>query len=287
MATAAASIDPWDGVSIIIRHADLYPCRPEWSIPEATAVYDNLMYVVKGHGWMEQDGLRLDADPGDWFITRTGGRCSAGHDPKDPVTVYSTGFHLFRAGQTNALRPFALPFRLRVPNDVRGKIEDAYGELVDERRAATTVSRLAARGSLLKLIALAIHLSETLEASRKTGATASQPGEQTRVAGIMSFIDAHLGKPMTLRSLATKTHLSPVYFSRLFRAQTGLSPMAYVRRRRIEMACSLLAGSDESVERIARKVGFEDPFHFSRVFSATVGQAPSAYRAGLKNPFLR
>jgi AraC-like DNA-binding protein len=111
------------------------------------------------------------------------------------------------------------------------------------------------------------------------------PGDETRAAIATAYVNTHLDQPLNLDGLATAAHLSPVYFAALFRRQTGQSPMAYVRQRRMEVARAHLAASDDSIENIARRVGFDDPFHFSRVFRRIVGVAPSAYRARFKNPF--
>jgi len=277
--------DPWDGVSVVIRHANLYVCPPHWKIEPVTAQYDNLLYVVKGAGWMDHAGSRFEGVSGDLFITRRGHIVAAGHDPKNPYTVYSTGFHLHGTGYSDALRSFRLPSRLRVPKTLRAEVEARYAALKSDAASPKPASRLSARGSLLRLFALALEFAESLPASEKSEAPAPLPGDQTRAADAITYIDEHLADELSLEKLARHSHLSPAYFSRLFRQQTGLAPATFVRQRRMDVARSMLATGDDTIERIARAVGFKDPFHFSRVFKRSAGIAPTEFRSSGKPRF--
>ena len=58
----------------------------------------------------------------------------------------------------------------------------------------------------------------------------------------------------------------------------GLSPVAYLRRSRIEESCLLLRDTDLKIEDIAARVGYEDPGFFWSTFKTLVGQTPSIYR---------
>lgn len=277
--------DPWEGVSVTIHHADLYPCAPGWSIPPQVSPYNGLFFILKGEGWLEFDQRRYDARPGDLFIWRTGRHSSAGHNPQSPVTVFSAGFSLRGAGNADVFRPLVLPERLRLPSKACREIEACYQVLIADLREPSPHAKLMARGAFLRLLGETLRLADELPAERKSGASPVQPGDETRAAEVVAYIDQHLTKRLTLGKLAGVAHLSPIYFAKLFRRQTGLSPMAYLRQRRIEQAKSLLAGSDETIERIATAVGFDDPFHFSRTFRRLTGQSPSAYRAAFENPF--
>ncbi len=285
MAEPTVARDPWEGVSVTIHHADLYPCVPQWSIPRTICPYNGLFFILKGEGWLEFDQQRYEALPGDLFIWRTGRYSSAGHNPRNPVTVFSTGFTLRGAGNADVFRPLVLPDRLRLPRKACREIEACYQVLVADLREQSKHAKLMARGAFLRLLGETLRLSDELGADQKTGGAPALPGEETRAAEVLAYIDEHLARRITLAKLASVAHLSPIYFSKLFRRQTGLSPMAYLRQRRIAQAQSLLVESDETVERIATQVGFDDPFHFSRSFRQLTGQSPSAYRAAFENPF--
>ena len=75
------------------------------------------------------------------------------------------------------------------------------------------------------------------------------------------------------------TGYSPSYFRKLFKAASGLSPLAYFNRLRVEYAKTLLRqGSGlRPIKEIAASAGFSDPYYFSRVFKQYTGLSPAAY----------
>ena len=73
-------------------------------------------------------------------------------------------------------------------------------------------------------------------------------------------------------------------FKRRFVSATGLTPIAYVQRLRIEDAKRRLERTDAPVDEISWRVGYEDPAFFRRLFKRTTGLAPGAYRKRFRIP---
>ena len=86
-----------------------------------------------------------------------------------------------------------------------------------------------------------------------------------------------------METLCSHIHLSPTYFSTLFKREMGLSFTAYVTQVRMEEAARLLRETDEKTYRVAERTGYADPNYFSYVFKKQFGLSPSKFRAGLKN----
>jgi transcriptional regulator GlxA family with amidase domain len=87
-----------------------------------------------------------------------------------------------------------------------------------------------------------------------------------------------LGEPLALRDLADRAGMSVRTFTRRFREETGLSPGQWLVRQRAHQARELLEGSDLTVDRIAREVGFGTAASMRQHLRDTLGVAPSAYR---------
>lgn len=85
-------------------------------------------------------------------------------------------------------------------------------------------------------------------------------------------------EPLAINHLAARCHLSPVTFRRHFHALTGESPLHYLTRLRLQMACALLDGSRQPVSDIARAVGYPSPSNFNRHFRLHTGLSPRAWR---------
>jgi AraC-like DNA-binding protein len=69
------------------------------------------------------------------------------------------------------------------------------------------------------------------------------------------------------------------YFVRLFHSVVGLSPMAYLTRRRLELATSFLRREDLPVGEVGALSGWVDANYFTRRFRGHFGMSPSRYRA--------
>jgi AraC-like DNA-binding protein len=65
---------------------------------------------------------------------------------------------------------------------------------------------------------------------------------------------------------------------RLFKEETGQSPLQYLHDLRLAHACQLLVREFKNVQKIAEEVGFRQVGYFNRVFKACYGCTPSAYR---------
>ena len=94
----------------------------------------------------------------------------------------------------------------------------------------------------------------------------------------MRLLEADIARSWTLTDLAADLHLAPGYLVRLFKAATGLPPMAYLGQLRAEHAAVLLLHSDEPVTGIGRAVGWPDQSNFARRFKAHYGLSATTYR---------
>jgi AraC-like DNA-binding protein len=94
---------------------------------------------------------------------------------------------------------------------------------------------------------------------------------------VRAYVDAHLGEHITLDDLARQAGVSRFHFARQFRLSTGESPMAYLRRARVERALRLLLSRDATIAGVAARLGFADQSHFTRTFARLVGISPGRF----------
>ncbi|RLV48499.1 helix-turn-helix domain-containing protein [Nocardioides mangrovicus] len=109
------------------------------------------------------------------------------------------------------------------------------------------------------------------------GSTQVAPALDSHVLAltVRGFIDQHLGDPLLHpESVARAHHVSLRLLQKIF-AQSGDSPAAFIRRRRLEAARRLLVAG-EHVGRAAALSGFNDADTFRRAFQRQFGVSPSS-----------
>lgn len=109
------------------------------------------------------------------------------------------------------------------------------------------------------------------------------PTEQYSKAAIVKeithYMYSHYMDKITLESLAKTMYLSPVYISKIFKDETGDSPINYLIRIRLSRATELMAKHPtESIKSVASQVGYDDVYHFSKLFKKYYGVSPLYYK---------
>ena len=104
------------------------------------------------------------------------------------------------------------------------------------------------------------------------------------VLAAQRWLQTHFSVANPVDEVTRRSRLAERTFKRRFIAATGLAPLEYVQRLRVEDAKRRLERTVEPVDDIAWRVGYEDPAFFRRLFRRTVGMAPGAYRKRFSIP---
>jgi AraC family transcriptional regulator len=129
-------------------------------------------------------------------------------------------------------------------------------------------STLAIEGLAFELVAAA---ARTLNGPRGQAAPAW-------LRAVREQLHDDFASTIRLWVLARAAGVHPVHLTRAFRKCFGCSPGEYVRQRRIDHACRLLAESDRSITAVALDAGFSSPSHFATAFRRATGSSPRGYR---------
>ncbi len=110
--------------------------------------------------------------------------------------------------------------------------------------------------------------------------TVHTPLHNVHVDKALKIMDRNLNEKLTLSKLARELNISEEYLIRLFKKITGMSPMKYYNRLKIEKATSLLTQDNLPVHVVAAQLEFASESHFSRSFKKFMQLSPSDYRTG-------
>ena len=95
---------------------------------------------------------------------------------------------------------------------------------------------------------------------------------------VLDYIKDHYHTRIELSQLASLSHLSTSQFERKFKKNFAMSPMKFIGRYRIHMACKLLLHTQRTITDIAHACGFCDHSHFSRQFVSVMNKTPGQYK---------
>ncbi|MDR2485937.1 MAG: helix-turn-helix domain-containing protein [Treponema sp.] len=92
------------------------------------------------------------------------------------------------------------------------------------------------------------------------------------------YFDGHTAAHISRWKLAESVHASEDYLTRIFHREMGLSLWDYLNRYRVFFAAGLLRQTDDAIQEIALRSGFQDQAYFCRVFRKLYGLPPGKLR---------
>ncbi|MBM3619286.1 MAG: AraC family transcriptional regulator [Alphaproteobacteria bacterium] len=114
--------------------------------------------------------------------------------------------------------------------------------------------------------------------SRDLQAPSRAPDDLTSLSRAIDYLHEHIDAPLRVGDLAKRAGLSTFQLDLRMRALFGVTTGQYLMRARIELACSRLRHSTDSISRIAQDCGYSDQAAFTRQFRKSVRLTPSQYR---------
>jgi len=105
--------------------------------------------------------------------------------------------------------------------------------------------------------------------------------QNTQLEKVMIYIEENIHNKISLDDLAEVAMMSKNSLLRNFKETFKISPVAYMKRVRIHLACKMLRHSDKDMLSIANECGFYDQSHFNKEFKAMLDITPRKYKMDL------
>lgn len=104
------------------------------------------------------------------------------------------------------------------------------------------------------------------------------------VLAAQSWVDEHFSIANPVDEMARRSAMAERTFKRRFTEATGHAPLRYVQQLRVADAKRRLERTNDPIDEISWRVGYEDPAYFRRLFKRLAGLSPAAYRRQFKVP---
>ncbi len=114
--------------------------------------------------------------------------------------------------------------------------------------------------------------------TREFKAASSALGPYPELFKVIDFVEANYSKKVTVGDLAEQACLSLRTFERQFKRRFNLSPIAYLKKVRINAACRELIHTNHTIAQIAQDCGFCDQSYLTKEFARLLRITPQAYR---------
>lgn len=101
--------------------------------------------------------------------------------------------------------------------------------------------------------------------------------KKSEVQIAINYMNQNFGEKITIETLAKLTNMSESNFNRIFKKETGLSPIEYLINIRIKKAKKFLRARNLTITEISMRCGFYSLSHFSSCFMKQLGMSPSDY----------
>lgn len=259
--------------------SSLTACAPGPKVAHDHAV---LAFYQQGSAAIEQRGVWRLA-PGDLLIVPSGEPHR--HVERALVEVWGLGICASCFGEPGD-RPLLAPFeRVRTGGAPVVHIEAARRPFLASLLAE--IEREVAHGRDPSVVRSLVHLVITEVERAAAPFAAPEASAPDVVTAALRTIEQRCLGPLSLSDVARAVGRSPAHLTTAVRRATGRSVGEWITAHRLAEARRRLLHTDEQVEIVGERVGYNDPTHFIRVFRRRHGETPAAWRAsrgGLTSP---
>ncbi len=212
----------------------------------------------------------------------------------EPLYKPPTLIHLLESGQWNGARDKvmsvldsleALPLTHEHLYEVYLAVSNAlvymshhHGHMLGESDAGS-LNPFAAQhitGSLDRLRSWCMSVLGRLEVQQSS--TGTEHSRSRIVKQVQEIVSESLGQDVSVKSIADRVYLHPVYLSKIYKTETGEGLGDYIIRIRMEKALYMLKHTNRKIYEITAELGYQNPQYFSKLFKKHYGMTPNEFR---------
>lgn len=259
--------------NLFVRKIGFFPSvKYHYINKEQGAPYYMLIYCTAGKGWYEINRKRYEIHPNQFVMLPKSMPYSFGSDLENPWTIYWLHFDGSQA-------KYFVPGTFRpqyIHADENSRFQDRmnlFEEIYNNFSMAYTSEYM-----LHSSMCLYNFLSSFLNQEQYQLHSAGNIQKLSFATRVIYYMQQNVTNNLSLEEMAHNFKYSPSHFSALFQKETGLSPVNYYIRLKIQKACEYIVITDMKFSEISILLGFKEAAYFTRLFTKVMGLSPSEYR---------
>lgn len=262
-----------DSLRIRFLHMRQYRLDYVWMISQRKLEQTVLWYIREGRCSLSVDGHSYIGEAGDMLVI-PGGSSMSSRALSTTVVIVSVNLE----AEVSFLSHRSWAQLLHVPVKPvlnRSELVPLLDRMLRTSEAATAGQALLLQADLLRTLGLLLdqcHRADLYDSSPLVSST------DPRIRSVIEFIARNPAHHPSLTELAELAGVSESHLRKLFVRETGLAPLSFVQRLKINQAKLRLQETSERISDIAYQLGYEDANYFTRLFKRTTGYAPAEFR---------
>lgn len=224
-------------------------------------------FITKGRCIIRIENQEYIAKGGDWFYIPA--NTLHGYSTIDGETFEKYWAHFDIYPNNEIFHSLNLPPMINVSENKA--VLRLFKKFLSSYNSSSLCDKIEEKSSLMALLGEYIRIALPEDIMVKSV-------DDKRINEIIRFINSNLNESISLSELAKRFYLHPNHFIRFFKNKTGVTPVHYIKMRKMETAKRLLEDSDLSVTEIIEKIGENNLNNFSKQFKNYYGLSPRKYR---------
>ena len=275
-----------EGVRVRLLNAARCDLDSSWNYQEVVSPFSRIYLITDGEGQISPDNQLMQLKKGYMYLIPSYVHCSYSCDEN-----LSQNYLHFTNELQEGLKIFDI---LHVTHEIKAKpidylLFDRLLEINDDAELVQSdpqyyqkkdwISHRDNNGSPASMLETNGIVKQLLSRFITEGdAAVGNVLRMSRMRQVFNYIGTHLNDEIRMEKLAEIACYSTDHFTRQFKQTTGLLPVEYINKKRIEKAQLMLMTTSRSQREISEQTGFSCQQYYSRVFKKLVGCSPAQYR---------
>lgn len=244
--------------------------------------FTEMTYILSGKGKYIINTMEYDVEAGDLVICNPGVKHT--HivvNPKEPTIEFIAGFtdFHFKNMEPNSIELKDGGCIIHTTSELKQQLSMHCYAMIAEKESNHVGQYFMFKSHLIQMLLLIIREIIDVERPTQKSYNFESYNKSYAVKRIIHYLNENYEHKISLEQIAHNMYLSPVYISKIFKEETGESPINYLIKIRLEKAKEILLEENSgSIKSIANQVGYEDVYHFSKLFKKYYGISPLYYK---------
>lgn len=260
--------------NLYIRKIGFFPhVKYHYVQKEKGCDYGMLIYCTGGKGWYKIEEKTYEIKENQYIVIPPNIPYSFGADDSDPWTIY--WIH-FKGALTEQFIPKSHAPKNILPGDYSRLQDrlDLFEEIYNSFSMGYTLENMIyASMCLYQFLASFLYLDQYRSINLPT-----HKEYLLLSARAVHYMQENIHQNLSLEQIASYFKYSTSHFCTLFQKETGVSPINYFIRLKMQKACQYLEMTNRKINEVAASLGFEEPAYFTKMFTKMIGITPSQYR---------